>query len=71
MQCNHVRATPTGQSSVRWCGTVTGSGEYITNNGLPPEKWSSVKYGFRADGGHWNGEEEAHGGGDRREASAS
>jgi putative transposase len=28
--------------------------------GLPPEKWSSLKYGFAADGGRWNGEEETH-----------
>jgi uncharacterized membrane protein YfcA len=38
--------------------------------GLPPEKWSSLMYGFGADGGHWNGEEKTHGGGDRREAAA-
>jgi Luciferase-like monooxygenase len=30
-------------------------------SGLPPEKWSSLKYGFLADGGRWNGEEETHG----------
>jgi hypothetical protein len=47
------------------------AGETLHGLGLRPEKWSSVKYGFRADGGHWNGEEETHGGGDRREASAS
>jgi hypothetical protein len=38
--------------------------------GLPPEKWSSLRYGFRADGGHWNGPEETHGGRDCCEAAA-
>ncbi len=38
--------------------------------GLHPEKWSSLKYGYRADGGHRNGEEETHSRGDCREASA-
>jgi hypothetical protein len=27
--------------------------------GLPPEKWSSLRYGFEPEGGHFNGEEEA------------
>jgi hypothetical protein len=38
-------------------------------NGLPPEKWSSAKYGFGPEGGHWNGEEGRQGRGDFREAS--
>jgi hypothetical protein len=38
--------------------------------GLPPEKWSSLMYGFEPDGGLEDGEEETHGGGDRREAAA-
>jgi hypothetical protein len=38
-------------------------------NALPPEKWSSLMYGFEP-GGHENGEEETQGGGDRCEASA-
>jgi hypothetical protein len=42
----------------------------VDADGLPPEKWSSLRYGFGADGGHWNGEEETHSRGDCREASA-
>ena len=37
--------------------------------GLPPEKWSSLKYGF-AMRRTWNGEEAAHSGRDRHEAAA-
>ena len=29
--------------------------------GLPPEKWSSLKYGLWPDGGSKNGKEETHG----------
>jgi hypothetical protein len=38
-------------------------------SGLPPLKWSDLKYGFD-HGGEKNGKEEAHGRGDRRKASA-
>src|SRR3954470_2004794 len=39
------------------------------SRGLPPEKWSSLRYGFEPAGGRENGEEEAHGRGDRRQAA--
>ena len=29
--------------------------------GLPPEKWSSLRYGFEPCGGHFHGTEEAYG----------
>jgi len=38
--------------------------------GLPPEKWSSLKYGLWPDGGLRNAEEETQGGRDCREAAA-
>jgi rhodanese-related sulfurtransferase len=38
--------------------------------GLPPEKWSSLRYGFEPSGGRENGEEATYGGGDRRQAAA-
>ena len=38
--------------------------------GLPPLKWSSLRYGFVPDGGREDGKEEAHGGGDRRQVAA-
>jgi len=41
----------------------------IFDRGLPPEKWSSLKYGF-AMRRTWNGEEAAHSGRDRHEAAA-
>jgi hypothetical protein len=38
--------------------------------GLPPEKWSSLKYGLWPDGGLSNAKEETQGGRDCREAAA-
>ena len=38
--------------------------------GLPPEKWSSLKYGLWPDGGLRNAEKETQGGRDSREAAA-
>jgi hypothetical protein len=37
--------------------------------GLPPEKWSSLKYGLWPEGGLRNAEEETQGGRDCRQAS--
>ena len=39
-------------------------------SGLPPWKWSSLKYGFAPGGGEGNGKEAAYGRGDRRQATA-
>jgi hypothetical protein len=39
------------------------------STGLPPEKWSSLKYGLWPDGGLRNAEEETQGGRDCREAA--
>jgi hypothetical protein len=38
--------------------------------GLPPEKWSSLMYGFEPRGGLIDVEEASQAGGDYREASA-
>ena len=38
--------------------------------GLPPWKWSSLRYGFAPGGGRGNGKEAAHGRGDRGQAAA-
>jgi integrase len=47
-----------------------GSGRVIPiHSGLPPEKWSSLKYGLWPDGGLRNAEEETQGGRDCREAA--
>jgi hypothetical protein len=45
----------------------TGSASIV---GLPPEKWSSLKYGLWPDGGLRNAEEETQGGRDCRQAAA-
>jgi beta-glucanase (GH16 family) len=50
------------------CSTRTSTGPAA--DGLPPEKWSSLMYGFRADGGPKNAEKETQRGRDRHEASA-
>jgi hypothetical protein len=42
----------------------------VDQDGLPPEKWSSLKYGLWPDGGLRNAEEETQGGRDCREAAA-
>ena len=47
-----------------------GSCGALRTSGLPPEKWSSLMYGFKPDGGLENVAEETQGGGDRREAAA-
>ena len=39
-------------------------------SGLPPEKWSSLRYGFAPAGGREDGKEAAHGRGDRQQAAA-
>ena len=38
--------------------------------GLPPEKWSSLRYGFAPAGGREDGKEAAYGRGDRQQAAA-
>ncbi len=38
--------------------------------GLPPEKWSSLRYGFAPAGGRGDGKEAAHGRRDRQQAAA-
>src|SRR5215208_3832927 len=38
--------------------------------GLPPEKWSSLRYGFEPAGGREDGKEAAHGRRDRQQAAA-
>jgi Flp pilus assembly pilin Flp len=46
------------------------NGVYVNvQTGLPPEKWSSLKYGLWPDGGLRNAEEETQGGRDCREAA--
>src|SRR5215218_1711209 len=42
----------------------------MPETGLPPEKGSSLRYGFRPAGGRRDAEKETHGGGDRRQAAA-
>ena len=42
----------------------------LAYGGLPPWKWSSLKYGFAPGGGEGNGKEAAYGRGDRRQATA-
>src|SRR4051794_14535633 len=39
-------------------------------DGLPPEKWSSLRYGFAPAGGRDDGKEEAHRRRDRRQTAA-
>jgi hypothetical protein len=39
-------------------------------SGLPPEEWPSLGYGFAPAGGREDGEEAAHGRGDRQQAAA-
>ncbi|MFC1458617.1 transposase [Microvirga arabica] len=45
----------------RFCGFAAG---------LPPQKWSSLMYGFEPNGGRENEQEETHDRGNRREAAA-
>ena len=42
----------------------------VSQDGLPPEKWSSLMYGLWPDGGLKNGKEATHCGRDRHEAAA-
>jgi hypothetical protein len=42
----------------------------VKEDGLPPEKWSSLMYGLWPDGGLKNGKEATHCGRDRHEAAA-
>jgi transposase-like protein len=43
---------------------------HAREGGLPPEKWSSLRYGFEPSGGRENGEEATYGGGDCRQTAA-
>ena len=42
----------------------------VLASGLPPGKWSSLRYGFEPDGGHEHAQEETHGRGDHCRAAA-
>src|SRR5215207_4024053 len=43
---------------------------HVQASGLPPEKWSSLRYGFEPAGGREDGKEAAHGRRDRQQAAA-
>jgi hypothetical protein len=63
-QFDHVEATISRSNA-----SILNAGSQRVN-GLPPWKWSSLRYGFAPGGGHGNGKEAAYGGGDRSQATA-